>query len=271
VDQASTQEILGTLTAILCTKELSDEQREQIYALGAHLGEPFAVKLMERLCEEGEAVNRRLLSEALARQGLSALPVLVAALDDKRWFVVRNAVGILGEIREPEALPGIEKTLSHNDQRVRREAIRAINRIGGNASIRLLLQLVEGDYSDMRRQAMLSLGAMKNPAAIPPLVRIVQTKDPRLRLLEQKKEAIRALGEIGAVEAVPPLAEVVLQRRFWSRSRHNELRVAALEAIGAIGDPAAREVLEWAAEDRSQSVSMAAQKALKQMQKAVKK
>lgn len=271
LSQARSDEVLALLVATVCDKELADDRREQLHRLAPELGERFAVLLLARLCEEGEALSRKLLSEALVRMGRCALPSLVAALQDQRWYVVRNAVAILGEIREPEALPGIEKTLAHSDHRVRREAIRAITRIGGSASVRLLLQLIEGDFPDLRRQAMLSLGAMKNPAAVPALLRIVQTPDARMRQLEQKKEAIRTLGEIGAADTVAPLAELVLQRRFWFRTRHDELRAAAVAAIGEIGDPAAQEVLEWASGDRSPLVARAAQQALKQVRRKTKR
>ena len=50
---------------------------------------------------------------------------------------------------------------------------------------------------------------MKNPAAVPTLLRIVEQPDPWVKLSEVKKEAIRALGEIGSAEAIPALLAIL--------------------------------------------------------------
>ncbi|NIQ93499.1 MAG: HEAT repeat domain-containing protein, partial [Desulfuromonadales bacterium] len=41
-----------------------------------------------------------------------------------RWYVVRNVVYILGEMRNAEVLPHLTKLLKHDDVRVRRETMR---------------------------------------------------------------------------------------------------------------------------------------------------
>lgn len=265
--QSCGDELLTYLVTMLCSRTLADDQREVLLALTPALGESMAQRLLAQLCVEKEAATRRLLSEALIRQGRCALGVLGTALQDERWYVVRNAVAILGEIRDADALPGMQKTLTHDDLRVRREGIRAITRIGGSASLGVLLKVLNGPDSDLRRQAMLSLGALKNPDAVPDLLKFIHARDPRLKDREVKKDAIRALGEIGSPEALPPLAELLLRRRFWYRARHDELRAAAAAALGEIGDPAAREVLVWAVDDRSRDVARAAAIALKQLRK----
>lgn len=259
--------LLDFLISFLCARDLTKETRDRLSRVLAFLGGNAGSRLMERLAGEGDAQRRKILSDALIRQGPQAVPVLIGYLGDDRWYVVRNAVGILGEIRAQVAVSHFHPLLGHLDVRVRREAIRALTRIGGNDAVEILLQIVKRGDPDLRPHALLSLGAMKNPTAVPTLVQIVGQPDPWVKKLEIKKEAIRALGEIGSAEALPTLVAVLKHRKLWRRSLFNELRAAAAMALGDIGDTGAADALKKATEDRSPAVARAALQALKQLRK----
>jgi HEAT repeat protein len=155
--------------------------------------------------------------------------------------------------------------LRHKDVRVRRETIRALTKIGGQSAVGILLRAVEEADPDLRRQALLSLGAMKNPAAVPTLLRLLTQPDLLLKKVDVRKEAARALGEIGSPEATPALVDILRHRRFWGRSTYDELRTVAAQALGDLRDPAAIQALEKATGDRSNDVARAAVQALNQM------
>jgi len=264
LSQLNSNEILDFIIAVLCTKGLADDQREKTLALFPILGSPLAARLMARLIVESDSWARKILSDGLVRQGKIAVDIVLEYLSDDRWYVVRNCIAILGEIRDPAVVTPLQALLYHPDVRVRRETIRALTRIGGTEAVNILLRALEENDPDLRRQALASLGAMKHPAAVPSLLRIVATRDPRVRQVEIKRDAIRALGEIGSPDAVAPLAQLVVMRKFWFRTRFDEVRAAAIAALGDIGHPAAVEILQWATNDRSDAVARAAVQALKQ-------
>lgn len=266
LQQLLTPDTLDFLIDTLGNRSLPAPQREEaVQALLFYQGAVTAA-LMNRLSLEADAQIRKTLTETLVRQGSVALPVLLEHLRDERWYVARNAVAILGEIRDPAATGPMKPMLAHPDSRVRRETVRALTRIGGQNATGVLLQLLEGTDADLSQQALLSLGAMKNPAAVPALLRLLAqengTRGPELR-----RGAIKALGEIGAVEAVAPLIGILASKRFWRPGRHNELRAAAAAALGEIGDETALPVLENASSERNEHVARAAVQALKQLRK----
>jgi HEAT repeat protein len=265
--QILTDAFLDFLLTFLCARDLTKESRDQLSRVLVFLGGDVARRLMERLAEERDAQARKLLSDALIQQGDAAIQVLIAYLDDERWYVVRNAIAILGELRAQAAIAHFLPLLGHMDVRVRREAIRALTRIGGSDAVDILLRIVQKGDPDLRPHALLSLGAMKNPAAIPTLLQIVEQSDPWVKMAEIKKEAIRALGEIGSAEALPALIALLKRRKFWGRNLFNELRAAAAISLGDIGHAGAAEVLQAAAGDRSSTVARAAAQALKQLRK----
>ena len=267
LNQLTTEETLDFLTMALCIKGQAQDLRETILQILAFLKGKTIRYLMDRLAAERDAPTRRILTEALVRQRSAAVPVLVEYLTDERWYVVRNAVSILGDIRDQETADYLTPLLEHPDLRVRREAIRALTRIGGAGAVGILLKTLEGRDQDLCRQALLSLGAIKDPAAVPALINLLNRSDSGPKYGEITREAIKALGEIGSDEAVPTLLSILKKRKFWRRSQYDEMRTAAALALGEIGSLEPVPDLEKAADDRSETVARAAVQALKQLRK----
>jgi HEAT repeat protein len=255
------------LTASLLDPDANDKVRKLLTNILNFLGDNVLRRLMQLLAEEDLATNRRLLAEVLTGIGAAAVPILQEHLFDERWYVVRNAVSILGELRSQDSLPHLTPLLEHREVRVRRETIRTLSRIGGPRAVGILLQAAEADDQETRRQALLSLGAIRAASAIPTLLKLLEQPDWSQRTIDIKKDAIRALGEIRASEAVAPLAALLGKRRLWRRTRHDELRVIAAAALGEIADAASRAALDKACHDRSAAVARAAAQALMLLEK----
>jgi HEAT repeat protein len=172
-------------------------------------------------------------------------------------------------MRDVAAIEPLRPLLQHRDLRVRREALRALTRIGGNSVIAIIAKILQGNDSELRRQAMLCLGAIKNPATIPLLVQFLQIRDWRFLRLEAKIDAIRALGEIGSAEVLPELMAIVNHRCLFYRSRNDLLRATALSAMGEIGGLEAVHFLEIMGGASSPIIGKAAANALKQARKGL--
>ncbi len=268
LDQLASEDILDFMVAILCSKDSWDALREAVMsALVSLKGKIVVWRLMDHLAEESDGQVRKSLAQVLIRQDTSAMPVLYEYLGDDRWFVVRNAVAILGEIRREEATEHLRKALEHRDVRVRRETIRSLTKIGGSSATGVLLRTVVGDDQEMSRQALLSLGAMKNAAAVPTLVKAVKGMDNKPGLIEIKKEAIKALGEIGSADALPALIEIFNKKAFWRKALVDEVRAAAVQAMIGIGGAEVTNILQTAMDDKSEAVANAAARALKQLKR----
>jgi HEAT repeat protein len=266
--QLATPTLLSFYINLLCARRKFDDYRITWDKITRCLGDPLAKLLLKRLAAEEDQSTRKNLSEALISQGEAALAAIIATLNDDRWEVLRNAAQILGEIRAAAAIEPLRELLQHRDLRVRREALRALTRIGDNSVVAIIAKILQGDDSELRRQAMLCLGAIKNPAAtIPILIQFLQVKDWRFLQLEEKIDAIRALGEIGSAEALPELMSIVNHHCLFYRSRNNLLRAAALLTIGEIGGSEAIRFLETMEEASNPVVQKAAISALKQARK----
>ncbi len=266
LQKLGTDDILNFLASYLCSKKQPVELRLSIGETFAALKEKAILFLINRMAEEEEAQARRYLSEALIRQGPQALPALIEALADKRWYVTRNVIIIIGKIQDTRASGHLRPYLDHKELRVRREAVRALARIGGSTAVKSLLQVAESAEEELRLQAFLALGAMKDTTAVPVLINFIQSADLMMRRTELKKAAIKALGSIGVPEAEPCLSRLLKKRRIWKKARFNGLRSCAALALGNIGGENARSALEAAAADNSIRVARAATQALNHIQ-----
>lgn len=269
LDQLSTDEMTNCLTSFMFAEDTWQKTRDSLIQVLAFLGNKVANRLMALLANESSAPKRKLLNEILIRSGTNVLPVIYEYFNDERWYVVRNAIAIVGDIRDQDSLTHLTPLLQHQEIRVRRETIRALTKIGGNRAIKILLQTAAAEDQELRRQAVLSLGAIRATGAVPTLLKLLQKSDWSQRAVDLKKDAIRALGEIRDPAAIPDLVKIVNSRSWFRRQLNDELRIAAAAALGDIADESARITLENATHARTAAVARAAAQALKQLDKAI--
>ncbi|WP_305044665.1 HEAT repeat domain-containing protein [Geoalkalibacter sp.] len=258
------EELIHGLVEEIRDPRLDKENLREARNLLLLKGEKAADLLAARLCEETEAHARKIFAQTLVRFESAAVPALLRLLKDERWYVVRNALAILGEIRDTDRVGHLAVFLAHPDVRVRREAIRGLTRIGTPEAMDVLLVAVEEGDGDLQQQALLFLGALRQRAALPHLLRLVNSADPWLRRAELTRGALRALGEIGDEEAIPALIALLRRRKIFRRRRFQDLQEEAALALARIGGSEALAALESAVRNGRGRVARTAERALKE-------
>lgn len=219
-------------------------QKEGICRILKLAGSEVVDAIIRRLTATGSRAARKALGTALVRVGAPAQPQLLALLKDARAQVVQMAVAILGEIGNREAVKGLVVTVYHPDSRVRQESVRSLARIGGMEATSVLLSLVAEGDEPSAIQAITCLGDCRNQAALEPLLRLVARRDLRGKLQALKLEALRAIGRIGDRRALAPLFKLVRKRYLMGAARRLEQKLAAIDAIAALGGDQARAFLK---------------------------
>ena len=218
-------------------------EKESIHRILAALGGKGAYWLIQRICLAPGLYERKALATALIHIGPPAVPPLLAMLNDERWYVVRNMVAILGELRCRECIWELEKPLYHEDVRVRKEAVRALVKMGGEQAEASLIPILEESDERLVRHAILALGLMRSTEAVPALLWHLERRDLLLNGLEVKKEILVALGRIGDRRATGPLLKLLKPKGWPVIGRWLEFKVAVAAALGMLGDETALPVL----------------------------
>jgi HEAT repeat protein len=217
-------------------EERECDSREIIYLILNRMGERAVGPAIQMLNGANNIHSRKALATALIRIGRPAVPSLTASLKDHRWYVVRGMLTILGEIRCTECIREVRSSIHHDDERVRKEAIRCLTKIGGPMVTEILVELLTDKNPSVQKQAIFSLGILKDERAVGPLMDVINRRDIFLKTLAIKKEAVQAVGIIGAKRALPQLMKIAGKRRLFAKRRWEELKVGAIGAIGRIGD-----------------------------------
>lgn len=256
IQRVSTRPVVEELVQRL-GKARSEEERTGLRSTLLHVGADTVTPLVRELVGATDVSARRAYRDALVALDHVGVPLLEEMIGDERWFVVRNMVGILGEIRSADAVEHFRRTIEHSDARVRRETVLALSKVGGEEAVPLLAKGLNDRETALRGAAALGLGLTKLPVAVGPLLtRLPQEGDAEVEL-----EIVRALGRVGDPRAVPVLAERASGGGFFSRIP-GAIRVEAVRALGEIGGEAATAVLQRLLRDRNAEVREAALKAL---------
>jgi HEAT repeat protein len=167
--------------------------------------------LLDLLAEEEDRARRARLLGVARRAVRDRVGGVTARLSDPRWYVVRNAVILLGASGRPEVLGSIEGAVRHPTPAVRSEVPTALAAAGGVEAVPALERLAgEGD-PEVRRHAVSALGTLVGPEAADALVRIVRDSDDRaLRLrvideLARRPDGAERLRELASRRTRPRL------------------------------------------------------------------
>lgn len=221
----------------------------------------------KKLIVESSPKARRFLTTVMTAFGPAADRIMLEHLKDSRWYVVRNALNILSSRRNPEYIEAFKAQLLHSDTRVAKEALTALAAIRHDNATDVILEYLSMPKCPLPELAILALGAQQDLHAIPLLSRIVLQSDP---LLQQKKirlKAIEALGEIRSRDANPALIAVIKKGKIIKRREYQELRLAAINALGKTAGKQELELLQRMSTSHDVNVAQGAKQALQSGQK----
>jgi len=235
------------------------ELRDTCTRLLTQAGETGADVLIDNLIVSEAAGERRAYLDAL-QQCPAAVHSLLHLLSDDRWYVVRNAAALIGELGHTEADRRLAELMAHRDSRVRRAAAVALGKLGTSRALLALLQGLHDTSPDVRVQAVQAIASARNPRAVPWIIEALDHEQD----LDVQAALFSALGAVPTEDGVARLVRAAEAGGMLVR-KPAALRLRAIEALAEAGTPSARQALQSLLSDRDREIRAAVEQAAGRM------
>lgn len=204
-------------------------------------GSPAARRLLESLATyhpegiigmlaaEQDRLRRRVLVEVAGDAAREDPAPFLAALDDERWFVVRNLAAVLRSSGRPEAAEALRRLVDHGDHRVRVEALRGLASLTSHGAVDVVGAALQDDHGTVRRTAIGLLAVNESPDAERYLLDALHSS----MRPEEHEEIVRHLADRDSEAARTALAELA-GKRFVLSARRRALRTVARQVLGGM-------------------------------------
>lgn len=174
-------------------------------------------------------------------------------------------VEMCGRLGLSHAVPGLAETMAHPDPAVRLAVIQALAQLATPGALTVVDKAIDDPDRAVRLAAVRTAGSRGYKGALRRVEAVVLGKSLKDMDLTEKMAFFEAYGAIAGVNALEPLTAILLKRGLLKMKEPPETRACAAMALGRLKTPAARDVLQRAAEDKEVVVRNAVSRALREV------
>lgn len=214
----------------------------------AKLGDESALEGLIEMMGDPDAAVRQAVVGALNSIGSAQMSSRVLTLlTDPNPLVRESAAKIAGYFGNPASADLLLKSCNDRDERVRQAAIEHLPFLEDDRIVEMLKNAVRNDTPRVRAAAARALAQQSDEGSMSALLGALKDEDLWVRYF-----AARSLGNFDRPEVVEALSDIA------DNETHNNVLIAALEALGSIGGDAASRTIESYIDFSDQDVSRAA-------------
>jgi HEAT repeat protein len=173
-------------------------------------------------------------------------------------------VALCGRLGLHQAVPGLSETATHTDASVRLATVQTLAHLGTPGALALIDKAIDDPDRAVRLAAVRVAGNRGYKGALKRVEAVVLGKAVKGMDLTEKMAFFEAYGSIAGAAGLKSLSGILLPRGLLKFKEPSETRACAAIALGKIGTPEAREVLQRAAEDKDLVVRNAVSRALRE-------
>jgi hypothetical protein len=224
------------LPHLLAGNDPVDEQRQRdALAQMMHIVGPSMIPLLlDKLEEEQNLKMRKRLLAILRDCGDAVVPLALQRLEHPQWYVVRNMLSLLRDLRAVTAVPAIGRCLTHASSQVRLGAFQTLGALAPQATefIGALKRALDDDDPKVFRAAVTHLVSSRDAGSLELAARLL-LEDARGARRDRQVALLNAIGQAGNIALVPLLLTVQRRHllRFWKWRTTRVVRMAVNRAL----------------------------------------
>lgn len=185
--------------------DLFSNKREIVRNAFSHAVRHQLVEWLPDMIKAGKNHDDPLLRICLLRLmalcGNKYFPQLVAGLSDPEPRVIAGTIELLEAKKNPSVMAQIAVFASHENNRVRANALKALHNLGDGKALSLFGKMLNSKYTAYRDSAIYAICTLQIPEALPLLERALNDPSENVRIKALKGiEALAARGDERAVD-----------------------------------------------------------------------
>jgi hypothetical protein len=220
--------------------------------------------LIETLKDTDDKSIRMKILDVLVRIGKNAIPEIRKLLASSKWYIRRNGVHLLGEIRASEAVDILGERVLDESEQVQLEVIDSLKKIGDHSAKKYFIRALASKYKSTIIAAVQNLSKEESAAKLSEIAGWLKARKgiPEKEEETFRQKVITVLGQHGDNSVISALVDVLHEKALFRGNLLYPTKEAALKAIHQIGGEEAAHALEQAAAGRDQQISVYAQELL---------
>ena len=221
------------------------------------------------LLGELESIHgRKIIINILIHLGKHDIQAVAKGLQDNRWFVVRNIIYVLRHIGDKKAVEHLLATAKHTDERVRKEAIKTLGELKNPLALQTLRDCLDDSDSSIRRIAVKALGAIGSETAKRIVLEKVSGKEFRGKDFDEKRDFYEVLAHWNDNDVTDFLMGTLKKRALFGKAKVDENRACAAYCLGLMSSKDALPVLSKLRDSKNKLVRDAVNAAIKKIEHA---
>jgi hypothetical protein len=208
---------------------------------------------------------RALLDAAAQRLAQAHPEVMANALKNPDEVVLLEAIRLAKQAKLPPTVPALGAILGKGSAQVKRAAVDALAAIGSAGAMQQLERAIEDPDRDVRVAAVRVMATQGHRGAFPAIAAAISGKSLKDADLTERTVFFEAYGSLAGAAGLATLEPMIQTGGFMRRKQDPQIRACAAMAIGKIGTPEARKLLQKAGSDKDPLVRNAVTKALREM------
>ena len=209
---------------------------------------------------------RDLVKTSAERLAQTHAAEVLKALGSTDAVVQLEMVRLAGRLKLPGAPDGMGPLLERGDRELKLAVVEALTTIGSPSAMRLLEKVIDDADRDVRIGAVKFLGQRGHRNAFPRIEAAVLGNKLKDTDLTEKMAFFEAYGALAGAAGIPILEKILVGKSgLLARKEDPETRACAAMALGKIRAPAARDVLQKAAQDKEALVRNAVSRAMREV------